>query len=403
MKTVEGDVVTSRTPRVAFFADSFHEVNGVALTSRQLDSYARRRDLPFLSVHAGPQNRSWTDGSVTTLEIRRSRAKFPVETDLYFDPLFWRNYFVIEQALESFKPDVIHLTGPSDLGMLAAYCAHSKGIPLVASWHTNLHEFASRRLHSMLSFIPNRFRDYAAALTERGTLDGVALFYRIARVLLAPNPDLIRMLEAKTGKKTFLMRRGVDTTIFNPAKRFRQDGTFVLGFVGRLQPEKNVRLLVEVEKLLAEENHRFLIIGDGPERPYLEKNLRRAEFTGTLKGEALSEAYANMDLFLFPSRTDTYGNVVQEALASGVPAIVTNQGGPQYIVNNGVTGIVARSDEHYVRCVHDLVTDLARHQQMRKAARSAALEASWDKVFDNVYRAYLFALEAPASEWRAAS
>ena len=178
-------------------------------------------------------------------------------------------------------------------------------------------------------------------------------------------------------------------------------GTFVLGFVGRLQPEKNVRLLVEVEKLLAEENHRFLIIGDGPERPYLEKNLRRAEFTGTLKGEALSEAYANMDLFLFPSRTDTYGNVVQEALASGVPAIVTNQGGPQYIVDNGVTGIVARSDEHYVRCVHDLVTDLARHQQMRKAARSAALEASWDKVFDNVYRAYVFALEAPASEWRA--
>ena len=84
-------------PRVAFFADSFHEVNGVALTSRQLDGYARRRDLPFLSVHAGQQTRKWTDGSVTTLEIRRSRAKFPVEVDLYFDPLFWRNYRLVEQ------------------------------------------------------------------------------------------------------------------------------------------------------------------------------------------------------------------------------------------------------------------------------------------------------------------
>ncbi len=391
------------TPRVAFFADSFHEVNGVALTSRSLDAYARRNGYPFLSVHAGPENRCWTDGDVTTLEIRRSRAKFPVEVDLYFDPLFWRNYYVVEQALDRFKPDVIHLTGPSDVGILAAYFAHSRGIPLVASWHTNLHEFAARRLHSMLSFIPNKFRDYAAALTERGTLDGVALFYRIARVLLAPNPDLIRLLEAKTGKKTFLMRRGVDTALFNPAKRYRQDGDFVMGFVGRLQPEKNVRLLVEVEKLLAEENHRFLIIGEGPERDYLESHLRRAQFTGILKGEALSNAYANMDLFLFPSRTDTYGNVVQEALASGVPAIVTNQGGPQYIVDHGVNGIVAGTDDHFVHSVRDLVTDLPRHQQMRKAARAAALEASWDKVFDNVYNSYRFALEAPADQWRTAS
>jgi hypothetical protein len=208
--------VNTNAPRIAFFADSFHEVNGVALTSRQLDAYARRNGLPFFSVHAGPENRSWTDGSVTTFEIRRSRAKFPVEVDLYFDPLFWRNYFALEQALVAFKPDVIHLTGPSDVGMLAAYFAFSHNIPLVASWHTNLHEFAARRLHSMLSFIPDRFRDFAAALTERGTLDGVALFYRIARVLLAPNPDLIRLLEAKTGKKTFLMRRGVDTTLFSP-------------------------------------------------------------------------------------------------------------------------------------------------------------------------------------------
>ena len=158
-------------PRVAFFADSFHEVNGVALTSRQLDGYARRLELPFLSVHAGPQTRKWTEGSVNTLEIRRSRAKFPVEVDLYFDPLFWRNYRLVEKALDEFQPDVIHLTGPSDVGILGAYFAHSRGIPLVASWHTNLHEFAARRLHSMLSFIPRAFRDFAAALTERGTLD----------------------------------------------------------------------------------------------------------------------------------------------------------------------------------------------------------------------------------------
>lgn len=105
---------------------------------------------------------------------------------------------------------------------------------------------------------------------------------------------------------------------------------FTLGFVGRLTVEKNVRLLVELEKALLGlgcKNFRFLIVGQGVLEPWLRENLRHGTFAGVLKGDALARAYAKMDVFTFPSRTDTFGNVVLEALASGVPAVVTNEGG----------------------------------------------------------------------------
>src|SRR5262249_925758 len=154
-------------------------------------------------------------------------------------------------------------------------------------------------------------------------------------------------LRQHTGKPTFLMRRGVDTTLFSPTKRDVRDGTFRFGFVGRLSIEKNVRLLARLEQALLGSGHthfRFLIVGDGRERSWLERQMRWAEFPGTLHGESLARAYANMDLLVFPSETDTFGNVVQEALASGTPALVSSYGGPKFIVRPGISGFVASSE-----------------------------------------------------------
>src|SRR5262249_18629056 len=155
-------------------------------------------------------------------------------------------------------------------------------------------------------------------------------FYRLPDIVLAPNLELVEFLRQHTGKPTFLMRRGVDTTLFSPTKRDVRDGTFRFGFVGRLSIEKNVRLLARLEEALlgsGRTHFRFLIVGDGRERSWLERQMRWAEFTGTLHGESLARAYANMDLLVFPSETDTFGNVVQEALASGTPALVSSYGG----------------------------------------------------------------------------
>jgi len=107
-----------------------------------------------------------------------------------------------------------------------------------------------------------------------------------------------------------------------------------------------------------------------------------------LKGDALARAYANMDVFTFPSRTDTFGNVVLEALASGVPAVVTNEGGPKFIIRNGETGFAASDVREFSAAVHRIATDASLLAAMRIAARQSAMSVSWDAVFENVYLAY---------------
>ena len=170
------------------------------------------------------------------------------------------------------------------------------------------------------------------------------------------------------------MGRGIDTELFHPARRSRTDSDLVLAFVGRLMPEKNLRLLPQVAAALryaGVERFRFQITGAGGERAWLERNLPNAMFTGVLSGEALARAYADADIFLFPSRTDTFGNVVQEALASGVPAIVMNEGGPRFIVRHGVTGMVASSDEEFCQSAVTLASNERVRREMGRAGRAS--------------------------------
>ncbi|MGO9093959.1 MAG: glycosyltransferase [Bryobacteraceae bacterium] len=390
-------------PRVAFFADCFHEVNGVALTCRKLEEFARGRGLPFFAVRPGPSSGIARRGSQATLEYRRSPLAFPIDVDMRFDPLFLRNRAWVLEALAEFRPDIVHITGPGDCGILGAILAHQVRVPLVASWHTNLHTFAAKRIERTLGFLPARWRAGAARLAGRGTLLATLRFYRIARLLLAPNTELIPLLERGTGKPAFLMRRGVDSAAFSPAHRERTGGEFVVGYVGRLQPEKSVRLLAAIEQgllRLGERDFRFLIVGHGGERPWLEEHMQRAEFTGALQGEALARAYANMDAFVFPSVADTFGNVVQEALASGVPTIVSSEGGPKFLVRHGVNGFIARDEAGFVAAARELMHDPGLRSAMSRAAREAAVEASWDRVFENVYSVYGALLRTPGADSR---
>jgi phosphatidylinositol alpha 1,6-mannosyltransferase len=116
--------MTASLPRVAYFPDSFHEVNGVAHTSRHFEAFARRRNLPFLCVRAGTRTQAVTeDGNVWTLELPRSFLSFALEKDLRFDPAFLRHIPLIGEALERFQPDLIHITGPSEIGILGAWLA----------------------------------------------------------------------------------------------------------------------------------------------------------------------------------------------------------------------------------------------------------------------------------------
>ncbi|HMJ09010.1 MAG TPA: glycosyltransferase, partial [Pyrinomonadaceae bacterium] len=231
---------------------------------------------------------------------------------------------------------------------------------------------------------------------ERKIMDGAVLYYKMPKVVLSPNQELIDALGKGTGRVSLLMSRGVDTEMFSPKKRTAEDGKFRLGFVGRLRAEKNVRLLVELEKELIKagrNNFEFLIVGEGNEREYLENNLKHAQFTGFLDGEQLSEAYANMDVFVFPSETDAFGNVTQEANASGVPAIVTNQGGPKFIVKHGETGLIAENLSDFTNFTIELMDDAAKLGEMKSRAREFSLSRSWDAVFEGVFDAYHKAMD----------
>jgi glycosyltransferase involved in cell wall biosynthesis len=383
--------MSTPAPRVAYFPDSFHEINGVAHTSRQFEAFARRRSLPFLCVRAGNRKpRLLVEEQLQTLELRRGILSFYLDKGLTFDPGFVRHLPLIVRTLKEFRPDIIHITGPSENGMLGAALANHLHLSLAASWHTNVHQYAARRFERLLGHTRNGHETSQAV--ERMALLASAKFYSLARILFAPNPGLCSLLEKETARPCRLMQRGVETQLFSPAHRDRQagDDAFVLGFVGRLSVEKNVALLAQVQQQLTARGvakFRFLVIGQGAEEGWLRQHLPGAEFAGVLRGEALSRAYANMDLFIFPSHTDTFGNVVIEALASGVPAVVTPDGGPPSIIRDGETGRIAR-DEEFAAAIAGILANPSLHRCMRQAARQHGLSASWDTVFEAVYDGY---------------
>jgi glycosyltransferase involved in cell wall biosynthesis len=383
--------VIKTIPRVAFFPDSFEEVNGVAMTSKKLIGFAKDNGFPFLCVHAGKQTETTLDGSIEYLSLKRSPIAFPMDEGLKYDPAFQRHTSKVLRKLVEFKPDVLHITGLNDVSIMGSYLSWKLQLPMVASWHTNLHEFASRRLGRVFGFLPDSARKKITGLAEKKILAGALLYYKMPKILMAPNKELIEVLEKGTKREARLMIRGVDTVLFNPVKRTESDGKVRFGFVGRLRTEKNVRLLEKLEKALiakGKTNFEFLIVGEGNEREWLEENMKHGVFTGFLEGEELAQAYANMDVFVFPSETDSFGNVIQEANASGAPCLVTNSGGPKYIVKHRETGFVCENDDEFIKYSLDLMDNRAKLLKMKEASREFALSRSWESVFESVYETY---------------
>ena len=379
------------SPRVAFFPCVYHEVDGVAQTSRHFEAFARRQELPFLMVHAGPQDEVSSAGPVTRVQLPRSPVKFPLDRAHDYDLLFLRHYRKLEAMLQEFRPEVVQITGPSDVGTLGAYVAYKMGIPLAASWQTNIHQYARRRMAAAVSFLPREIAGRIADVAERLSFRASARFYHIPRLLFAPNQEMIRVLEAATGKPCYLMSHAVDTEVFSPELRDRTDGTFRIGYVGRLTTEKSVRVLARLEQALLEKGYRdfqFVIVGEGAESEWLKNNMRQAELTGVLRGAELSRNFANFDVLAFPSETDTFGLVVLEAFASGVPAVVTDKGGPQFTVRHGSSGFVARSFDEFATYTARLMEQPELLAPLRATARRQALETSWDRIFEGMYEAY---------------
>ncbi|HLJ17075.1 MAG TPA: glycosyltransferase [Bryobacteraceae bacterium] len=393
-------------PRVAFCTDTFDETNGVATISRQFAAFAHRERLKFLLVRPGPACRSYSENSLTIVEVARSRFCIPLDMGLRFDLRIARHFAWLRDEFTAFAPDVVHITSPGDIGMVCARLAHVirvPGVPLVAGWHTNVHQYARLRAEPLLRLFAARAAASLGARIEAGAFVAAARFYRTAQHILAPNEEILSQLTARTGKSGSVMPHGVDTDLFVPAvavpAAHSRDGLLTLGYVGRLNPEKNVRFLVQIAKRLPpgiRSQIRFLIVGDGSERPWLERHLPQAHFTGILRDRDLAKAYAEMDIFLFPSQSDTFGLVVLEAMSAGVPVVAFQLCGPRSAVDDGITGYTAATPGEFIERVADLVCDFSLRDRLGKASRRTALRFRWDTVFNSFYSAYAAILSANA-------
>ncbi len=374
--------------RVALFTDSFFESNGVGTLCREYVEYARKRDLPFFCAYGGKVTEFRTNGSVQELQLRRGPLSFPVDAHVECDPFLTRHKAETVARLRAFRPDLVHITGPGDVSILGFWASNLVGVPMVASWHTNVHEYAELRVRSSLRLLPLNLGRRCGDWAGRGTLWAVMRFYGISHFVAAPNQPMVDLLIAKTGRPGFLMGHGVNTELFAPGRRERVEGKFSIGYVGRLTPEKNVRVLVEMERQLlaaGERDFRFVLVGEGSEMGYLRENLQTAEFRGVLRGEALAREFANFDAFLFPSVTDTFGLVILEAMSSGVPVVLPAEAGRKVGAVDGEEGILT---DDAVGALRRLMHCRTTRERMGAAGRRYACGHAWDGVFDDLQRIY---------------
>jgi glycosyltransferase involved in cell wall biosynthesis len=215
-------------------------------------------------------------------------------------------------------------------------------------------------------------------------------YYRKPIFNMAPTNIVCSMINQRFKRPTKVFRRGIDIERFHPSKARKKNGKTVL-YVSRLAVEKNVDMLRGFSEDVP--NGRLVMVGDGPERKKLEREIPEAEFKGFLTGEPLAQEYASADLFIFPSITETYGNVVQEAMASGLPVVLDSRGASSELVRHGIDGFHYSSKEEMFNMINTLLKDDKMRSDMGDQARIAMEERTWERVFDTVYQGYGKALD----------
>lgn len=301
----------------------------------------------------------------------------------------------LEAMLRDFNPDVIHVAAPFAFGRQAISVARRMGVPTIAIYQTDIAGYAHRYGLPGLRPIVDRM---------------IGAIHRRATVNLAPTTEGAEYLQKIGARNVSIWGRGVDLDSFHPAKRDLVQGTqyrkqlashgqTVIGFVGRLAEEKQVHRFAE---LFGMPNTSFLIVGDGPEREKLQRLFRnqRVEFTGKLTGPELANAYASMDIFVHCGTEETFGQTIQEALASGLPVVAPNRGGPKFIVSHAVTGFLVDPDVEYAYrdAVQKLVDDKNLRLNLGIAARESMLGRSWAINNQQLFEHYRNAMEFNSRE-----
>ncbi len=285
----------------------------------------------------------------------------------------------VEHLLRDLRPDLVHLASPAVLGAAGATAARRLDLPCVAVFQTDLAGF---------------FRRYGFRGTDALLWSWLRHVHAKADRTLAPSLPTLRELEARGFPRLALWGRGVDQTAYHPRHRsaalrasLAPDGEVLIGYLGRLAPEKQVELLARLDGI---PGTRLVVIGDGPSGPRLRSLLPGAVFTGFQTGAALSELLASLDVFVHTGANETFCQALQEALASGVPAVAPAAGGPLDLIRPGVNGLLfPPSDGDALRAaVMSLAADATGRARMGEAALRSVRARTWEAVCDQLLAHY---------------
>ncbi len=362
--------------RVALIADGIGSMHGVTHTIEQI----RERGVPGFEVEV-----VGTDPGVD----RRLPAAAELEIPFYDGMrLGVPGLPDLVETLAEGAYDLVHVTAPGPAGIAATLLSRITGVPLIASYHTELAAYAGLRSG-----------DGGLEALARA---GLGAFYAAPGAVLSPSPSADASLGSLGADPTRIRRweRGVDLDRFDPAKADpgAYPGELKVLYAGRMTREKGVDLLAEtfLRAHASDPRLHLLLAGGGPEEEELRARLgERATFLGWLEGEDLARVYASADVFLFCSRTDTYGQVILEAAASGLPVVAVAEGGPATLVENRHTGLLCRPDpDHLAGSLLQLASSPLLRRRLGAAAAQAARERSWERSMEQLAAGYRQSLGA---------
>ncbi|MFF2447834.1 glycosyltransferase family 4 protein [Neobacillus sp. NPDC058068] len=373
--------------KIAIFTDTFYpDINGVARTLKQLTNYFDEQNIAY-KIFA-PDSYANSNEYVSSHIHRFKSLPFCIYPECH---LAFPNLPDIKSVLQDFSPDLIHVATPFNSGLCGIYFAKKLNIPLVGSYHTNFDHYLQFYDLPFLSKIVWKYMHW---------------FHRPCKKLFVPSIETFQQLKQHGFTNLELWPRGVDCQLFHPnydqkavQRLYCAQRNFILTYVGRLAPEKDIETLLAVAKSMPEplnEKIQWLIIGDGPLRDKLEAQApENITFTGYLNGKCLAEIYSASDLFVFPSPTETFGNVALEALASGTPVIGANSGGVKNIIKSGITGLLCTPGnvQEFTAAIIQLLNNPPLRKQMAIAGRNYALSQRWDRIFENLIWQYTKVIE----------
>jgi glycosyltransferase involved in cell wall biosynthesis len=350
----------------------FPQVNGVSRTLGQLVRHLSERGDEVLLVHP---DYGEAPAAERTHLVRSVSLPFYKELYLPFPP-----FGAVHRAIDGFRPDVVHIATEATLGLSVLRHVLARKVPTVSSFHTNFDQYSA---HYRVGF-------------ARGTIwRYLRWFHNRTRETYVPSRATIADLEARGFERLVLWPRGVDSRLFRPDRPGREVVRAALGlrpedvvvsYVSRIAAEKNVGYLADAlaEVVKQRPATKLLFVGDGPARADLERTMGpAARFAGYRTGEDLADHYAAGDLFAFSSLTETFGNVILEAMASGLPVVALRAGGVGDTVRPGETGDLVEPTEppsRFAAAIIALIDDHERRRRLAQNARAYAESQSWDEI-----------------------